>query len=45
MDKMLMVVINASTTWMEVSMVNSATTCVTIDRLKQMFATQGLPDS
>ena len=41
--KMLLVVIDAHSKWMEVSIVNSATTATTIQKLRTMFATHGLP--
>ena len=40
---MLLVVVDAYSKWMEVSIVNSATTATTIEKLKTMFATYGLP--
>ena len=41
--KMFLVVVDAHSKWMEVSIVTSATTAVTIQNLRRMFATHGLP--
>ena len=41
--KMFLVVVDAHSKWMEVSIVTSAATAVTIQNLKRMFATHGLP--
>ena len=40
---MLLVVVDAHSKWMEVSIVNSATTATTIEKLRAMFAIHGLP--
>ena len=41
--KMFLVVVDAHSKWMEVSIVNSATTGITTQKLRSMFATHGLP--
>ena len=41
--KMFLVVADAHSKWMEVSIVNSATTATTIEKLRTMSATHGLP--
>ena len=41
--KMFLVVVDAHSKWMEVSIVNSAMTATTIEKLRTMFATHGLP--
>ena len=41
--KMLLVVVDAHSKWIEVSIVNSATSAITIQKLRSMFATHGLP--
>ena len=41
--KMFLIVVDAHSKWMEVAIVNSATSSVTIEKLRSMFATHGLP--
>ena len=41
--KMFLVVVDAHSKWMEVSIVNSTTTAITTQKLRSMFATHGLP--
>ena len=41
--KMFLVVVDAHSKWIEVSIVNSATSFVTIQKLRSMFSTHGLP--
>ena len=41
--KMFLVVVDAHSKWIEVSIVNSATSVVTIQKLRSMFSTHGLP--
>ena len=41
--EMLLVVVDAHSKWMEVSIVNSGMTATTIGKLRTMFATHGLP--
>ena len=43
--KMFLVVINAFSKWLEVSSLSAATSTVTIQHLRSMFATHGLPRS
>jgi len=40
---MFLVVVDAHSKWIEVSIVNSATSAVTIQKLRSMFVTHGLP--
>ena len=40
---MFLVVVDAHSKWIEVSIVNSATSVVTIQKLRSMFSTHGLP--
>ena len=40
---MLLVAVDAHSKWIEVSVVNSATSAITIQKLRSMFATHGLP--
>ena len=44
MGKMFLVVANAHSKWLEVKVVNSATSQSTIQQLRSMFATHGLPE-
>ena len=41
--KMFLVVVDAHSKWIEVSIVNSATSVSTIQKLRSIFATHGLP--
>ena len=41
--KMLLVAVDAHSKWIEGSVVNSATSAITIQKLRSMFATHGLP--
>ena len=41
--KMLLVAVDAHSKWIEVSVVNSVTSAITIQKLRSMFATHGLP--
>jgi len=41
--KMFLVVVDTHSKWIEVSMVNSATSTITIQKLRSMFATHDLP--
>ena len=41
---MLLVVIDAHSKWIEVEIVNSPTSQVTIDKLRKIFSTHGLPE-
>ena len=43
--KMILVVVDAHSKWIEASIVNSATTATTIQKLRTMFATHGLPQA
>ena len=42
--KMFLLAIDAHSKWLEVSILNSATSSTTIDELRKMFATHGLPE-
>ena len=42
---MLLVVIDAYSKWLDVAIINSATSTATIDSLRRMFATHGIPES
>ena len=42
---MILVVVDAHSKWIEASIVNSATTATTIQKLRTMFATHGLPQA
>ena len=44
MGKMFLLVVDTHSKWMEVAVVTSATTQSTIEKLRVMFATHGLPD-
>ena len=41
---MYLIVVDAHSKWMETAIVNSATTAATIEKLRSMFATYGLPE-
>ena len=43
--KMFLIVVDAHSKWMEVCVVNSATSRITVDKLRTMFATHGLPET
>ena len=43
--KMILVVVDAHSKWIEANIVNSATTATTIQKLRAMFATHGLPQT
>ena len=43
--KMILVVVDAYSKWIEAKVVHSATTQVTIEQLRGLFATHGLPDT
>ena len=45
LGKMFLLVVDAHSKWIEVAIVNSATSSTTIERLRQMFATHGLPET
>ena len=45
MGKMFLIAVDAHSKWMEVVIVNSATSTVTIEKLRAMFATHGLPET
>ena len=42
--KMLLVVVDAHSKWLDVAVVTSATSSITIEKLRGMFATHGIPD-
>ena len=42
---MILVVVDAHSKWIEANIVNSATTTTTIQKLRAMFATHGLPQT
>ena len=42
--KMLLVVVDAHSKWLDVVIVTSATSSITIEKLRGMFATHGIPD-
>ena len=42
--KMLLVVVDAHSKWLDVAVVTSATSSITIGKLQGMFATHGIPD-
>ena len=44
LGKWFLVVVDAHSKWLEVKIVNSATTTSTIDHLRSLFATHGLPE-
>ena len=44
LGKMYLIVVDAHSKWMEIAIVNSATTTATIEKLRSMFATYGLPE-
>ena len=44
MGKMFLIVVDAYSKWMEVEVVNAATSAVTIEHLQAIFATHGLPE-
>ena len=41
---MLLVVVDAHSKWLDVAIVTSATSSITIEKLRGMFATHGIPD-
>lgn len=43
-EKMLLVVVDAHSKWLDVAIVTSATSSITIEKLRGMFATHGIPD-
>ena len=43
MGKMLLIVVDAHSKWIDVEIVNSATAPVTVEKLRKIFATHGLP--
>ena len=45
MGKMFLTAVDAHSKWMEGVIVNSATSTVTIEKLRAMFATHGLPET
>ena len=45
MGKMFLIAVDAHSKWMEVVIVNSATSTVTIEKLRAMFASHGLPET
>jgi transposase InsO family protein len=42
---MYLIAVDAHSKWMEVAIVNSATSDATIEKLRSMFATHGLPET
>ena len=44
MGKMFLIVVDAHSKWLEVIPVSAATSTITIEKLRQIFATHGLPD-
>ena len=44
MGKMFLLIINAHSKWMDIHCVNSATSSVTIDKMRSTFASHGLPE-
>ena len=44
MGKMFSLIINAHSKWMDIHCVNSATSSVTIDKMRSTFASRGLPE-
>ena len=45
LNKMFLIVVDAHSKWMDVVIVNSATSTVTIEKLRAMFAVHGLPET
>ena len=45
LGRMFLIVVDAHSKWIEVAIVNSATSSTTIERLRQIFATHGLPET
>lgn len=45
LSKMFLIVVDAHSKWMEVAIVNSASSTATIEKLRGMFATHGLPET
>ena len=45
MGKMFLIVVDTHSKWMEVQMVSTATSQTTIEKLRTMFATHGLPET
>ena len=43
-EKLFLIIIDAHSKWMEVHITNSATSAITIDKLRNTFATFGLPE-
>ena len=44
LGKMYLIVVDAHSKWMEIAIVNSATTTATIEKMRSMLATYGLPE-
>ena len=44
MGKMFLLIIDAHSKWMDIHCVNSATSSVTIDKMRSTFASHGLPE-
>ena len=44
MGKMLLVIVDAHSKWIEVHVTTSSTAAVTIEKLRSTFATHGLPN-
>ena len=44
MGKMFLLIIDAHSKWMDIHCVNSATSSVTIDKMRSTFASRGLPE-
>ena len=44
MGKMLLLIIDAHSKWMDIHCVKSATSSVTIDKIRSTFASRGLPE-
>ena len=44
MGKMFLLIIDAHSKWMDIHCVNSATSGVTIDKMRSTFASRGLPE-
>ena len=42
--KMILVVVDAHSKWLEAQVVNTATSQTTVDKLRMLFATHGLPE-
>ena len=44
MGKMFLLIINAHSKWMDIHCVNSATSSVTMDKMRSTFASHALPE-